>query len=342
MARSLLDMQSEVMQVLLEHQDEAGYWRQSSQDNRLIPYFNHFGANALVLMAERVSDPVLKAELISAVDKWLMWYRNHMRDDGTVYDYQIIDGVEVSTGDYDSTDSYAALFLVVLWNRLQAEGRLEQVKEWMPAVNLAIAAMELTEDPQDGLTYAKPGWPKKYLMDNAELMLGYRAAAMLYAKAGDELKSHAAEAETARIVEAIETQFWFPQEQYYAWAKDQSGAMDAGMSKLYPDALSNILYFAMCGNSGDERHQRHFARLVEMFALFGQGLELKGHILLEHALWWIQAALKLGRSGLAQQLWDSLEFPDLALLPMSVLGHIGRAAVLLQHPGRADWLINPS
>lgn len=103
-----------------------GFWQQSPNDNRLIPYFNHFGANALVVSAGQLADQAAQKAMLTAVDKWLFWYLSHMQDDGTVHDYRITDGVPEDTGNCDSTDSYAALFLVVLWNRLYVGASLKR------------------------------------------------------------------------------------------------------------------------------------------------------------------------------------------------------------------------
>lgn len=339
MAKTLISTQAAACEALLQRQHPIGIWQQSSNDNRLIPYFNHFGANALVVSAGQLTDRAAQSVLLTAVDKWLFWYLSHMQGDGTVHDYQVTDGVPEDTGNCDSTDSYAALFLMVLWNRLYVGGVPEKVSSWLPAINAAVRAMKLTEDPADGLTYAKPGWPKKYLMDNAEVMLGYRAAAKLYAWAGNGEKAAAALQKAVQINHTLETQFWLPQVQYYAWAKDKTGAMDAGMSKWYPDALANILYLAIGGDAANQRHQELMDRLAAMFMSDNQDAELTWHIRTEHFLWWMQAAAKLGRAEFALALWERVDLPDPAGLPMSVLGHVGRTAAVLQEPERCDWLL---
>lgn len=339
MAKTLISIQAAVCTALLQRQHPIGFWQQSPNDNRLIPYFNHFGANALVVSAGQLADQAAQKAMLTAVDKWLFWYLSHMQDDGTVHDYRITDGVPEDTGNCDSTDSYAALFLVVLWNRLYVGGIPEKIAAWLPAINAAVRAMELTEDPADGLTYAKPGWPKKYLMDNAEVMLGHRAAAKLYAWAGNGEKAASALQKAAQISQVLETQFWLPQVQYYAWAKDKTGAIDAGMSKWYPDVLANILYLAIGGDAADQRHQGLMDRLAAAFMSDGRDAELTGSIRVEHLLWWMQAALKLGRAEFALELWKRAELPDPAGLPMSVLGHVGRTAKVLQEPEHSDWLL---
>ena len=126
MAKTLISIQAAVCTALLQRQHPIGFWQQSPNDNRLIPYFNHFGANALVVSAGQLADQAAQKAMLTAVDKWLFWYLSHMQDDGTVHDYRITDGVPEDTGNCDSTDSYAALFLVVLWNRLYVGASLKR------------------------------------------------------------------------------------------------------------------------------------------------------------------------------------------------------------------------
>ena len=56
MAKTLISIQAAVCTALLQRQHPIGFWQQSPNDNRLIPYFNHFGANALVVSAGQLAD----------------------------------------------------------------------------------------------------------------------------------------------------------------------------------------------------------------------------------------------------------------------------------------------
>jgi hypothetical protein len=81
----------------------------------VIPYFANFAAIGLA-DAHR-SDPG-DLRYLAGADRWLDWYAAHMNADGTVFDFVVTPADQlVSTGDFDSTDSYASTFLEALGAR---------------------------------------------------------------------------------------------------------------------------------------------------------------------------------------------------------------------------------
>ena len=148
------------------------------------PYFANFAALGLVQSG--------RPELLDAARRWMTWYFDHMnRPDvhgftGTVYDYHVtLDDVESPTLDYDSIDSYASTFLNLALEYWRAGGDHDFVRthehELREVAEVMVAIMDA-----DDLTWAKPGWMTKYLMDNSEVYAGFGDAAELWQLAWPE------------------------------------------------------------------------------------------------------------------------------------------------------------
>lgn len=151
------------------------------------PYFADFAALALLDDAEKYADNVVK---------YMDWHFDHLNTaeedfnnlDGTIYDYIITmkDGKVQSEAisnpenadSYDTTDSYAATFLTVLYKYLCKTGDAEYVisnaRDIERITNVMFATL------QNGLTYAKHNHRVKYLMDNCEVYEGAIAATGLF------------------------------------------------------------------------------------------------------------------------------------------------------------------
>ena len=145
------------------------------------PYFSDIAALALLDNFEKY------AENVKAYMNWHFSHLNTSKDDyngidGTIYDYIVTleDGVivnEASKGSYDSTDSYAATFLAVLEKYYEKTGDSDYIYSNSSDILRVIDAMFASFDR--GLTYAKPDYQVKYLMDNCEVYNGMLAAITL-------------------------------------------------------------------------------------------------------------------------------------------------------------------
>ncbi len=140
------------------------------------PYFADFAALALLDKAEVYSE---------TVKKYMDWHFSHLNTattdrnglDGTIYDYtitlengKIIDeSVTILDGkeSYDTTDSYAATFLLVLSKYYNKTGDSEYIITHKSEIKRIVNAMFATY--HKGMTMAKPDWTVKYLMDNCEV-----------------------------------------------------------------------------------------------------------------------------------------------------------------------------
>lgn len=129
------------------------------------------------------------------VENWMRWYIAHLnRSDkwnlgGTMYDYNIVNGAEVSTGDADSTDSYAATFLSLAYAYFATGNPAAQSYVRSISADIDLIGQVLAQTQQsDGLTWAKPDYQIKYLMDNSEVFRGLADVSTLFGSMGDSAK----------------------------------------------------------------------------------------------------------------------------------------------------------
>ncbi len=151
------------------------------------PYFADFAALALLDNAKKYTDVVVK---------YMDWHFAHLntkaedfnRIDGTIYDYKVtmkngeIVSERVSTPEnadsYDTTDSYAATFLTVVYKYFCKTGDSDYLLSHSDDLERITNVMFATY--QNGLTYAKPNHLIKYLMDNCEVYEGAFAASRIF------------------------------------------------------------------------------------------------------------------------------------------------------------------
>lgn len=154
---------------------------------RMNPYFADIAALALLDDAEKYADNVVK---------YMDWHFEHLNTaqedfnglDGTIYDYVItvkngvVESEAISEPDnadsYDTTDSYAATFLTVVYKYFCKTGDSAYLVDH--AQDLKRITDVIFSNLQNGLTYAKPNHRVKYLMDNCEVYEGAIAAAGIF------------------------------------------------------------------------------------------------------------------------------------------------------------------
>jgi hypothetical protein len=108
-----------------------------------------------------------------------------------------------------------------------------------PGIAGAIRAIESTLDA-DGLTWAKPDYHVKYLMDQAEVYVGLRSAAALATVMGDTATASRVSLEAKRLKSSVAA-LWNPATASYDWAVHASGARAAtNWSVFYADALEQM------------------------------------------------------------------------------------------------------
>jgi len=199
---------------------------------KIWPYLGNEAALGLARATEVTGD----TRYVSAVWRWLQWYQAHQDSHGFVTDYNVVSGVETSTGDMDSTDAYAGTFLLAARKAWKASGDTATLATLRTGIAAAVSAVEATQDT-DGMTWAKPAWRVKYLMDQGETYAGLRAAVELATALNDSVLSQRAGSDANRMAAGVAS-LWDNPTAAYDWAKHDTGALQTtNWSVLYSDAL---------------------------------------------------------------------------------------------------------
>ena len=220
----------------------------------VVPYRSNFAAMGLARATAVTGD----ARYAKASWRWLSWYQSHMDANGFVTDYQRSASGWRSTGTMDSTDAYASTFLLALRETLDATGDVAQLGLLRSGFYRAIGALAATQD-SDGLHFAKPGWPFKYVMDDSENYAGLKAASYLASVLGDRTTARKADADASKI-KASFAKLYNAEQQGYDWALNADGSRTPlRWSELYPSAVAQAWAVAFGVVDGSEA-QSLFAR----------------------------------------------------------------------------------
>ena len=220
------------------------------------PYFADFAALALLGAGESYYENVRR---------YMDWHFDHLNTaetdyngvDGTIYDYTVTlsNGKVVSEKininadgkkSYDSTDSYAATFLCVVAKYYEKTGDLAYLQANSQDLQRLLNPIRQTMDK--GLTFAKPDYRIKYLMDNCEVYEGLVAAEKLYTALGlSELCAEATDLKN-QVFNAIEEHMWMEKEGYYevALGVNNDSAYAFTWTNFYPCATAQ-LFPIFCG-----------------------------------------------------------------------------------------------
>ena len=225
------------------------------------PYFAHLSAIGLCFT---------KGYRVQAKD-WINWYLGHLNlpDSsglrGTGDDYNVVNDAEVATGDYDSADSYAALFLTLCRTYIERTDDREFLVAKKRELAVIADVICVLQD-HDGLTWAKQKPPRvKYLMDNAECYRGLRDMEFLCDRV---LSDPVLATKYRRAADALSVgieSLWNQPQSSYDWAKFADGTRQScDWKTFYPDAQSQ-LWPTWCGQSSvtSRRAKTLFGRLNE-------------------------------------------------------------------------------
>ncbi len=220
---------------------------------KVTPYFSDFAALSLLNQPNKYA---------GNVKKYMDWHFSHLNTaktdyngvDGTIYDYNVTVSSGKVTGEailmsggkksYDSTDSYAATFLMVLQKYVEKTGDKAYIVAHKSEIERIVNAMFATM--KNGLTLAKPDYAIKYLMDNCEVYEGMLAGEKLYTNvlipAGvgskttrDKLKNGA-----KQVADKIEKEMWNGSYYHPALGADSSVAYQFSWSNFYPSATAQL------------------------------------------------------------------------------------------------------
>ena len=220
------------------------------------PYFSNIAAIGMTKDPNRMSQVVA----------WIKWYINHLNwpDQwglyGTTYNYNVNNGVETSTNNADSTDSYAATFLTLVWNAWETgDSSARSYISGLSSQLDTIGGVLIQTQQSDGLTWAKPDYQIKYLMDNCEGYRGLRDLASIFQTAfNDSSKAAYYNAAAQSMLNGI-LGMWLNGK--WAVYKDGYGNLAApNMSTWYADATAQVFPVLMgVVTSSDTRAQQSYA-----------------------------------------------------------------------------------
>ena len=213
------------------------------------PYFADFAAMALLDKGGKYSENV-KA--------YMNWHFAHLntadtdynKTDATIYDYTVTveNGkavTEKSKGSYDSTDSYAASFLVLLNKYYKVTNDSEYILAHNDEIVRVAEAMLSTLHM--GLTFAKPDYEVKYLMDNCEVYEGLVCANDLFDSVLAEDDSSKITATKCRYAlswmeQTIEKKLWNADAGHYRSGifKNGDAIAEFTWTEFYPAATSQL------------------------------------------------------------------------------------------------------
>lgn len=285
--------------------------------NNISPYFANLAAIGLVKASQETGN----RRYLSAAEHWFDWYAARMNPNGTVFDYTGTPAAWRSTGDFDSTDSYAATALELL------DAIEHQDKVWACAryarASRAIAAIRLTLQA-NGLTLAKPGWPIAYTMDNIEAMRGLRAAARMAAVTGHPADAAAWGQMASRMEASIATNLWDTGQAAYLVGIQSNGARFAAQNTWYPGLMADLMAVGLGQDSS--RNRNLYQRLIaEDAATIPARAATENDV--EHLVWWGYAARSAGDQPRFEKIQAELSTAMAKPLPVAntaLLGHVCR------------------
>jgi len=216
------------------------------------PYFANYSGIALLNTYSATGDYKYK----EAVRKYLDWYVANINDDGSIYDFAGYWSDPKSINSYDSTDSYAATFLVLV-NKYQVETNDDDwINSNIDSIKKVTSAMLMTLDNDDNLTEAKPGYPVKYLMDNTEVRLGLIAASQLAKnnKINDNNFNYRYFSRKISGLTASLKYYWNSEKLAYNWAKQANSNYSSYDNDWDTSGKANSMILAFGLDLGSKRN----------------------------------------------------------------------------------------
>lgn len=218
-------------------------FRNPNTNSHMIPDFAT--TTAMGLLAEPQNAP--------RVRRYLDWYMRHVNWPdynglyGTVYDYYISPTGEetvVMEGNhphYDSTDGYAASFIQLVRRYYEVTGDAQYLIDKRYFIELIGGVMRATQQP-DGLTWARPDYQIKYLMDNAGVYVAFADLEWLAQEVYQDAPAAAYwRTYKNQVAAGIEGKLWSTQYQMYLPyidGADHGPIPDWDIG--YPDALAQM------------------------------------------------------------------------------------------------------
>lgn len=204
---------------------------------QIMPYYSNLAA--IGLTKNPAYYPKVKA--------WMQWYLNHLNYPDkwgyscTMYDYNVSGTTETPTNDADSTDSYAATFVSLAWAYWQtgdpaAQAYIKTLKYQLDC----IGGVMVQTQQSDGLTWAKPDYQVRYLMDNCEVYKRLKDLANLFQYAFNDTSGRDYyNAYALNTFNGIQTYLWDPVHNNYL-TDAEPGTPATNWRTWYPDATAQL------------------------------------------------------------------------------------------------------
>lgn len=222
-------------------------------------FCNQYNENGVVSISPYFSSLgiwcVLQCELNdnekNKIKEYFLWHFKHINYEedyngltGTIYDYKAIVEAgkvieEYSEDKYDSTDSYAAVFLSALWKYYEKTGDAELLQENKEGIIDVTKAMLYTLN--NNYTYCKPDYEIYYLMDNLEVYDGLLSVEKIFMEIFNDYEYGN---EISKLIKNFEKNFdaiWWEENHYRYYLKAQNVDIEKfSWNSFYPDAVSQI------------------------------------------------------------------------------------------------------
>lgn len=191
-----------------------------------------------------------KNKNIGIIKNYILWYFKHLNYPdkfgltGTMYDYIISKSgcAEKSAKTYDSADSYAATYLLLVYKYYMKTKDTGTLKYMFPKLKDVAYIIPYLQDPKDGLIEALPIKDEEYLMDNCEDYGGVKAYLGLLKitgrQFGGEYKSY--EKLKKSIKAAIIKNLYNRRRHNFDWAVIRGRKRYSNWFIYYPDALAQL------------------------------------------------------------------------------------------------------
>lgn len=207
---------------------------------KVVPYFTHLGLLGLLE----------KEEYASTVKDYMDWYFAHLNrvetdstPAGSVYDYIVETDrqTETPTNDFDSTDSYASTFINLLRKYAEVTGDHQYLIDHKEDILLVASAM-LSTMQEDGLTWAKPSYPVKYLMDNTEVYKGLKDLVWICNEIFKDPEAAAIyDQHQTDVYQGIQNGLWLSEKNMYSHGKTGDGTLlNPDWNTFYADATAQL------------------------------------------------------------------------------------------------------
>jgi len=216
----------------------------SDGKSKVNPYFANFAALGILA----------RPEYDWEVKMYMDWYFRHLNlpdyngINGSVYDYYVYDDgseeIVILNGKYryDSVDSYAATFLMLLKKYYEVtldSNYLLDNREFIEIIANAIVEIQQS----DGLSWAMPDYPVKYLMDNCEVFEGFVAIEWITRNVfNDEQRADYWVERKEAVANGMENQLWQNDKNMYKYYYYFNGTTQ--WSTFYPDATAQLFPIA--------------------------------------------------------------------------------------------------